>query len=164
MGRLDSRFTGVDDRVIAETPEFDPSLAAIRPPYTAAFNHYVRTELGYRTDVSYELMNPDVLEAWNWTEAGQGDLPGVGQRLRSALSLNSKLKVLVVHGYFDLATPYFASKYVMERLELDEAIFPNIQFRVYEGGHMFYTHDRAREQLYEDARALYEQSSRTPPN
>ncbi len=108
-------------------PALDPSLDPLVAPVVSSFNAYVRDELDYRTDVRYELMNPDVARAWNWAEAGLGDLPGVGARLRMALSLNPKLKILVAHGYFDLATPYFASKYVVERLELGEDIFPNLQ-------------------------------------
>ncbi len=97
-------------------PARDPSLDPLVAPVVSTFNAYVRDELGYRTDVRYELMNPDVAQSWNWAEAGLGDLPGVGLRLRRALSLNPRLKLLIAHGYFDLATPYFASKYVVERL------------------------------------------------
>jgi len=145
-------------------PKRDPSLDPLIAPVVSSFNAYVRDELGYRTDLRYELMNPDVAKYWNWAEGGLGDLPGVGQRLRSAFSLNPHLKLLIAHGYFDLATPYFASKYVVERLELDEAISPNLRLSVYAGGHMFYTHARAREQLYADVKALYETSSETPPH
>jgi len=143
-------------------PAPDPSLDPLIAPVTTSLNAYVLEELNYKTDMRYELMNPDVLQAWNWAEAGLGDLPGVGSRLRSGLSLNPDLKVLIAHGYFDLATPYFASKYIMERLELDEAIFPNLRLSVYPGGHMFYTRTDARENLYRDARALYEASSKGP--
>ena len=108
-------------------PARDPSLDPLIAPVVSSFNAYVRDELNYKTDLRYELMNPDVARAWNWAEAGLGDLPGVGTRLRAALSLNPTLKVLVTHGYFDLATPYFASKYVVERLELGEDIFPNLR-------------------------------------
>jgi carboxypeptidase C (cathepsin A) len=144
-------------------PARDPSLDPLVAPVVSSFSAYVRDELGYRTDVRYELMNPDVVKAWNWAEAGLGDLPGVGLRMRRAFSLNPRLKLLIAHGYFDLATPYFASKYVVERLELDEAISPNLRLNVYAGGHMFYTHLHAREQLYADVKALYESSSETPP-
>src|SRR5260221_4223419 len=56
VGRLDSRFKGIDESAVGETPDFDPSLAAIRPPYTAAFNHYVRTELGWKSDLPYYIL------------------------------------------------------------------------------------------------------------
>jgi len=143
-------------------PARDPSLDPLIAPVTSSLNAYVRDELNYRTDLRYELMNPDVARAWNWAEAGLGDLPGVGPRLRTALSLSPNLKVLVAHGYFDLATPYFASKYVLERLELGEDIFPNLRLSLYPGGHMFYTRADARRQFYNDARALYETPSVTP--
>jgi carboxypeptidase C (cathepsin A) len=144
-------------------PARDPSLDPLVAPVVSSFNAYVRDELGYRTDVRYEVMNPDVLRAWNWAEAGLGDLPGAGHRLRRALALNPRLKVLIAHGYFDLATPYFASKYVVERLELDAATSPNLRLNVYAGGHMIYSLARAREQLYSDAKALYEASPGPAP-
>jgi carboxypeptidase C (cathepsin A) len=156
VGIFDGSVSGPDpDPLTLAYPPHDPSFFTLVAPVVSAFNSYVRNALNYRTDMRYELINTDVLRAWNWTEGGSPELPGVGQRLRNALSLNPNLKVLIAHGYFDLATPYFASKYVVERLELDEAIFPNLQLRVYPGGHMFYTHTDAREQLYLDAEALY---------
>ncbi len=166
------RVTGIYDGSVsapdpepfrATYPQRDPSLDPLIAPVVSSFNAYVRDELGYLTDVRYELMNPDVSRAWNWTEAGLGDLPGVGPRLRSALSLNPHLKVLITHGYFDLATPYFASKYVLERLELDETISTNLSLAVYPGGHKYYTRADARMQSYRDAKALYEAAAAAPP-
>jgi carboxypeptidase C (cathepsin A) len=156
VGIFDGSVSGPDPEPLSlGYPPHDPSFFTLVAPVVSAFNAYVRDALNYRTDLRYELINAEVLRAWNWTEGGSPELPGVGQRLRNALSLNPNLKVLIAHGYFDLATPYFASKYVVERLELDEAVFPNLQLRVYAGGHMFYTHTNAREQLYLDAEALY---------
>jgi carboxypeptidase C (cathepsin A) len=163
VGIYDASISALDpDPFSAGYPARDPSLDPLVAPVMSSFNAYVRDELDYRTDVRYELTNPDVLRDWNWAEAGLGDLPGVGQRLRRALSLNPKLKVLLAHGYFDLATPYFASKYVVERLELDDNIFPNLRLSVYPGGHMFYTRADARTQFHADAKALYEASSLGP--
>jgi carboxypeptidase C (cathepsin A) len=160
VGIYDASVSAPDpDPFSSAYPARDPSLDPLVAPVVSSFNAYVRDELGYRTDVRYELTNPDVLRSWNWAEAGLGDLPGVGQRLRRALALDPRLKVLVAHGYFDLATPYFASKLVLERLELDEDIFHNLRLAVYSGGHMFYTRADARTQFYADARALYEASS-----
>ena len=156
VGIFDGSVSAADpERLTLAYPPHDPSFYTLIAPFVSAFNAYVRDALDYRTEMRYELVNAEVLRAWNWTEGGSPELPGVGQRLSNALALNPKLKVLIAHGYFDLATPYFASKYVIERLELDEAIFPNLQLRVYPGGHMFYTHTNAREQFYLDAEALY---------
>ena len=143
-------------------PARDPSLDPLVAPVVSSLNAYLRDELHYRTDLRYNVTNPEVARAWDWAEAGLGDLPGVGPRLRSGLALNPQLKVLIAHGYFDLATPYFASKYVVERLELDEAISPNLSLTVYPGGHMFYTRADARKQFYRDAKVLYQTSSATP--
>jgi len=163
VGIYDGSVSAPDPEPFKTTyPARDPSLDPLIAPIVSSFNAYVRDELDYRTDVRYELMNPDVSRAWNWTEAGLGDLPGMGPRLRSALSLNPHLKVLIMHGYFDLATPYFASKYVVERLELDETISPNLALAVYPGGHMFYIRADARIQSFRDAKALYETPAATP--
>jgi carboxypeptidase C (cathepsin A) len=143
------------DPFSGEYPARDPSIDPLVAPVASSLYTYVLDELGYKTGARYVLMNPDALRSWNWVEAGMGDLPGVGRRLRSALSLNPTLKVLVAHGYYDLATPYFASKYVIERLELDRTIAPNLSLTVYPGGHMFYTKASARERFYADAEALY---------
>jgi carboxypeptidase C (cathepsin A) len=157
VGLYDASLSAPDPDPFSLTyPARDPSLDPLVAPVVSSFNAYVRDELGYRTEVRYELMNPDVLQAWDWAEAGLGELPGVGQRLRRGLSLNPSLKVLIAHGYFDLATPYFASKYVVERLELDQAASPHLRLSVYPGGHMFYTHAASRSALYADAKAMYE--------
>ena len=101
-----------------------------------------------------ELTTPDT--------AGLGDLPGVGQRLRRAVALTPDLKILVAHGYFDLATPYFRLQVRAGALELDEDTFPNLQLSVYPGGHMFYTRVDARKQFHADAKVLYQASRRGP--
>ena len=156
VGIFDGSVSGPDPEPFnLAYPAHDPSLYTLIAPFVSAFNAYIRDDLNYRTEMRYELINVEVLRAWNWTEGGSAELPGVGQRLRNALALNPKLKVLIAHGYFDLATPYFASKYVIERLELDEAVFPHLQLRVYAGGHMFYTHADARDQLFLDVQTLY---------
>ena len=157
VGLYDASISAPDPDPFSLTyPSRDPSLDPLIGPVVSSFNGYVSDELGYLTDVRYELMNPDVLQAWDWAEAGLGDLPGVGHRLRRALSLNPNLKVLIAHGYFDLATPYFASKYVVERLELDQSTSPHLRLSVYPGGHMFYVNAASRSALYADVKALYE--------
>ncbi|MBL8235628.1 MAG: peptidase S10, partial [Bryobacterales bacterium] len=65
-GRLDSRFKGIDANAAGERPDFDPSMSAIRPPYTAAFNDYVRRELGYKSDAVYHILGGGFTSPWNW--------------------------------------------------------------------------------------------------
>ena len=66
VGRLDSRFKGVDESAATASPEYDPSLAAIRPPYTTTFNQYVRGELGYKTDLEYYILGEGITSPWEW--------------------------------------------------------------------------------------------------
>jgi len=138
VGRLDSRFKGIDERVVSERPEFDPSLTAIRPPYTAAFNQYVRSELGYKTDLSYYILGGGI-GPWEWGSARAG-FPDVSGALRGAFSKNADMKLFVASGHYDLATPYFATDYTLDHLGLEPAERARVTTREYEAGHMMYIH------------------------
>lgn len=134
VGRLDSRYTGFDGDGVAETPGFDPSLTAIRPPYTAMQNDYVRTELGYETDLEYHILRS--LD-WDWGSAGKGH-PQTSEALSAAFAKNPYLHLFVASGYYDLATPYFATKYTLNHMSLDPATRANIRTEEYPVGHMVY--------------------------
>jgi carboxypeptidase C (cathepsin A) len=148
VGRLDSRFTGVDDRAIAETPEFDPSLAAIRPPYTAMLNQYVRTELGYKSDLTYHILGGGI-GPWDWGSANSG-FPDVSGALREAFSKNPDMRLFVASGYYDLATPFFATGYTLGHLMLEPAERARVTTREYEAGHMMYIHEGELARLKRD--------------
>jgi carboxypeptidase C (cathepsin A) len=138
VGRLDSRFKGIDESAASETPDFDPSLAAIRPPYTAAFNHYVRTELNYKSDLHYYILGGGI-GPWEWGSAGEG-FPDVSGSLRSAFARNPEMKLFVASGYYDLATPYFATDYTLAHLGLEPEERARVTTREYAAGHMMYIH------------------------
>ena len=135
VGRLDSRFKGVEALAINERPEFDPSMLATTPPYTSAFNHYVRTELGIETDLTYETLSYAVNREWAWEK---GAMPATGQALRAAMAKNPFMKVLVAQGYYDLATPSFATEHMISHMNVDPELRDNVEIRTYEAGHMFY--------------------------
>ncbi len=135
VGRLDSRFKGVEALAVTEKPEFDPSMLAIRAPYTSTFNDYVRSNLGVQTDLTYEVMSDKVNEKWEWEK---GYLPTTGESLRSAMAKNAYMQVFVGQGYFDLATPYLATEYMITHMNIDPTLRKNVQVRNYEAGHMFY--------------------------
>ncbi|MGD9091464.1 MAG: hypothetical protein PVF74_01345 [Anaerolineales bacterium] len=135
VGRLDSRFKGVEALAVTEQPEFDPSMLAILPPYTSTFNDYVRSQLGVETDLTYEAMNRNVNEQWEWEK---GSLPSTGETLRSAMARNTYMKVFVGQGYYDLATPHFATQYMVSHMNIDPAQRDNVQIAFYPAGHMFY--------------------------
>ena len=157
VGRLDSRFKGVDESAATETPEYDPSLAAIRPPYTTTFNQYVRAELGYKTDLEYYILGEGITSPWEWgpSRSHQG-FPDTSDDLRSAFAKNPYMKLYVASGYFDLATPYFATEYTLTHLGLDPKLRGNIRTGEYEAGHMVYLESKSLEKLKREVAGFLE--------
>jgi carboxypeptidase C (cathepsin A) len=148
IGRLDSRFLGIDPDTLADGTHNDPSYTNIIGPYTAAFYDYVRRELNFEKDISYEILNGQV---WPWSYSQhENQFVYVAETLRQAMSINPHLKVFVANGYYDLATPYFATEYVFNHLGLDESLRGNISMGYYEAGHMMYIHMPALEALKRD--------------
>src|SRR5262249_25742983 len=120
VGRLDSRIKGIDISAATQEPEFDPSMTAIRPPYTALVNDYVRRELGYQTDTEYYILGGG-FEKWDWG-LEQFGFPDTGDALRSAFAKNPYMKLFAAYGYYDLATPYFATMYTLDHLGLEPGL------------------------------------------
>lgn len=138
VGRLDSRFKGIDRDSAGEHFEFDPSMANIMGCYTSAFNAYVRGELNFESDLPYEILT-DRVRPWSFAEF-ENNFVNVAETLREAMCTNPFLKVYVANGYFDLATPYFATEYTFNHLGLDESLRGNLRMGYYEAGHMMYIH------------------------
>ncbi|MGC1964636.1 MAG: peptidase S10 [Candidatus Sulfotelmatobacter sp.] len=138
VGRLDGRYTGPDPNGLLDTPFYDPTGSATQPPFTSVFNNYVRTELGYKTDMPYYVRAQDIgFDKWDWGSAIQG-FPDTASAMRQAIVKNPYLKILVMEGYYDLATPYFAANYAIQHLDLPQKYRDNISFTTYEAGHMVY--------------------------
>ena len=151
-GRLDSRYTGIDRDAAGERHEFDPSYALIQGPYTGLLNDYVRRELRFDSDLPYEILS-DRVQPWKFDEH-QNSYVNVGETLRQAMSMNPHLRVFVANGYYDLATPYLATRYTFDHLELDESLRGNVTMSYYEAGHMMYIHDPSLAQLRNDLAAF----------
>jgi carboxypeptidase C (cathepsin A) len=152
VGRLDSRFTGIDRDTLGEGPQDDPSMTSIHGPYTAAFNDYVRRELNFESDLPYEVLTGNV---WPWSYSEQeNQFVYVAEMLRRAMTINPFLKVFVANGYYDLATPFFGTEYTFSHLGLDESLRGNISMAYYEAGHMMYIHMPSLEQLKKDLAAF----------
>ena len=149
VGRLDSRFTGIDLTGSAATAEFDPSLTAIRPPYTAAFNQYVRTELGYKSDLEYYILGGG-FQGWDFGTGQRGGYPDTAEALREAFAKNPYMKLFVGNGYFDLATPYFATQYTLNHMGFDATQHARITLGYYPAGHMMYIRDESLGNLKKD--------------
>jgi carboxypeptidase C (cathepsin A) len=143
IGRYDSRFSGPTYDLLTENFEYDPSFSAVAGAFTAGFNSYVREDLKYNPERNYETINPEAGRNWDWkhTAANQTFFPGapnVEGDLIEALLENTHLEVQVENGYFDMATPFFATEYTMDHLGLPEKLQKHIHLEYYTAGHMMY--------------------------
>lgn len=137
----------------------DPVLDTVTALLARAFGVYAPSELNYRAEGTYQVLNPAVGRNWQWMSGRRSQgFQGAADGLKEAMSLHPDLQVLVAHGYYDLVTPYLATSYTIRQMELDEAIRPNLVEKIYDGGHMLYTHEAARAALYSDAKALYQRT------
>jgi carboxypeptidase C (cathepsin A) len=135
IGRFDSRYKGpVRDR-LAISMEYDPSGEGVFSAFTSTMNHYMRSELDYESDLSYEILTGAV-QPWNWGE-NNGYL-NVGETLADSLTRNPFLKIHVSDGYYDMATPYFATRYTVNHLGAAPELRKNITVDSYTAGHMMY--------------------------
>jgi carboxypeptidase C (cathepsin A) len=148
VGRIDSRFKGIDRDAAGELYDYDPSMTNIIGPYTATFNDYVRGDLKFETDLPYEIMTPRV-HPWSFDEH-ENQYVNVAETLRKAMTTNPHLKVTVANGYYDLATPYLATRYTFDHLGIDPTLEKNLSMTYYEAGHMMYIHLPSLAQLKND--------------
>ncbi|MHA6289351.1 S10 family peptidase [Maricaulis sp. CAU 1757] len=151
VGRLDSRFTGVEVDGVGENPETDPSFYGIDGSFTAAMlDHFTRT-LG--VDISEYYSTIGGVRGWNWDagSSGNNNYINVAPWIARAMRQNSDLEVLVTQGYYDLATPFFAAELMFAQPGFDQ---DRVTFTYYEAGHMMYIHEPSLVQFTEDVRAL----------
>ncbi len=168
VGRLDARFTGPAGDVLQTRPSHDPQSTAISSAYTSAFNSYVRDELGYDGDREY--VPSGGVRDWNWGRQGGGAFvrgggtPNVAPDLAEAIKRNPHLEVLLVNGIYDLATPYFAAVWTMDRMGLPPDLRDNIQRADFAAGHMMYVDQSLLPQWKETLDAFIRRTSgATPP-
>jgi carboxypeptidase C (cathepsin A) len=143
VGRLDSRFEGIDADAAGERPEYDPSEASYEGAFVATFQDYVRRDLKWESEAYYTVSAN--VRPWDRT----GDTQ-VAEVLRGAMTQQTHLKLLVVCGYYDLATPFNGIEHTVSHMGLDPTIRKNAGFTYYESGHMVYIDDKARDKLHKD--------------
>jgi carboxypeptidase C (cathepsin A) len=145
-GRVDSRFTGDMINLLGESAVYDPMLSAIGPAYLAAFMDYYRNDLKVEDVGNYAVFG-DVFAKWDWRHAQPGlngfklPFPNTAVDLAYAMKQNPSMQVLVQQGYYDLATPFLATEYVIDHLDLTDELRSNIHLDFYDAGHMMYIHE-----------------------
>lgn len=158
VGRLDSRYTGVDYDSAGETPDNDPSFYGIDGAYTAAINAYVRQDLNLKIDREYVTIGG--VGDWDWRLGGDRDLDAylnVTPYLSKALRENSGLRIFVGQGWYDFATPFFGAEYALSRTGVPA---DRVQFKYYDAGHMMYVREADLEKLSGDLRAFIRAGAR----
>ena len=156
LSRYDGGITAPDPNPSSRYPEDDPILEGTIAPYTRAFTAYARNELGFATDLPYQLLNHEVSRHWEWRDGeggGRASL-GAGDELARALALEPRLRVLIAHGLTDLTTPYMMSRFVIDHLP-SNVTSERVSLKLYAGGHMMYMRTASRHRLHDDAQAFY---------
>jgi carboxypeptidase C (cathepsin A) len=158
-GRIDSRFTGESINLIGENLSYDPFFPSVGPAFVATFNDYYRNELKVNMEQKYIVSGG----LWNkWDDRHQ--LPNgqkspwanTGVDLSYAMRQNPNMKVLVQQGYYDLATPYGATMYFIDHMDISEKLQKNISLKLYEAGHMMYVHEESMMRFKQDLAAFIE--------
>ena len=147
VGRLDSRYTTYGLHAASnEGPPWDPTDSSIDAPYTTAINQYLRETLKYNPPIPYRTEIYDIIysngSSWDFTH-DRREPTNVAPDLADAMTQNPNLKVFSANGYYDFATPFFATMYTLQHLEIAPALRSNITFGFYQSGHMIYLDDNA---------------------
>ena len=130
VGRLDSRYLGIDKKRAGEKPDYNSELTSWLHSFTPAINHYLRDVLKYKTDLTYNMFGP--VSPWDRSNDNTGD------NLRQAMAQNPYLHVMIQSGYYDGATTYFDAKYSMWQLDPSGRMKDRLRFEGYRSGHMMY--------------------------
>jgi carboxypeptidase C (cathepsin A) len=171
-GRIDARFTGYTGNLLAETAQGDPEGPAVGGAFTALLNMYNHDELKFGKDKQYN--NRSGGGGWNWTRTAGGGRGGGGgggfpsapnsqNDLAQAMLTNPRLLVQVENGYYDMATPFFATEFTMTHLGLPAELQKNIKLNYYSAGHMMYLRDQDRVALHNDIAEFIERATNFAP-
>ena len=147
--------TFASDDPYPETPAArgpDPILDGMIRAYGGAFAGYARNELGFKTEMTYNLLDGSISSKWDW-EQGHGQ-PGVTDDLRVLLALTPSFRLMIAHGYSDMVTPYAVTRYLLQHLPPFEGK-ERTELKLYRGGHMFYLDPESRKAFTADARTMY---------
>jgi carboxypeptidase C (cathepsin A) len=150
VGRLDSRYLGIDRKEAGERPDFNSELTSWLHSFTPAINYYFRNNLNFQTDIKYNMFGP----VYPWNRDGDN----TGENLRQAMAQNPYLNVMVQSGYYDGATTYFNAKYTMWHLDPSGKMKDRLSFKGYRSGHMMYLRAEDLKTANDDIREFIERT------
>ena len=163
VGRVDSRFIGLTFDLRAKDSETDPHMNAIRFAYAGAFLDYLHADLKFGVGKTYVPSNFSLGDKWKWqhhtVDGGDQMAVNTGYDLARALVEDTHLKVLVLNGYFDLATPFSGTEYMMNHLGVGPDVHARISMKYYEAGHMMYIHPPSLQKMKSDLDAFINETS-----
>jgi carboxypeptidase C (cathepsin A) len=167
-GRLDTRFSGPDIDPLSKESDYDPQAAALSSAYTSAFNAYVRGTLGYGHDKVFKP-SINVFRSWDWRHKPPGSpfapeaATNVMPDLAMAMKYNPTLKVMLLGGYYDLATPFYEGWYEMHHLPIPEKLQANIEYHYYPSGHMVYARTSDLKTMHDDVAGFIKRTEHPLP-
>jgi carboxypeptidase C (cathepsin A) len=161
VGRLDARFLGVSFDLLGEEADYDPQSAAISSAFTAAFLDYLHGDLKFGIGKTYNVTAFNIGGQWDFKHRAPGvpfplPVPDTALDLAHAMGYNPNLKVLVLNGLYDLATPFLATESTFDHLGLEKSLRDHVQMKYYEAGHMMYVHEPSLKQFKADIAAFYD--------
>jgi len=153
VSHYDATFASDDPYPETASPRGpDPILDGLIRGYGSAFVGYARDELGFKTEISYDLLDAGIANKWDW-QKGRGE-PSATDDLRVLLALSPSFRLLIAHGYSDMVTPYSVTRYLLQHLPPFEGK-DRAELKLYRGGHMFYLDPDSRKAFSTDVRTMY---------
>ena len=165
-GRLDSRFIGINQDLLAQNADYDPQSAAISPAYIAGFLDYFYNELKADKSLTYSITAGRRKGfAWDWKHEGNirwnsTAAINTGIDMARAMTRDPHVKVLILNGYYDIATVFYGVEHTLDHLDLQPEVRENIIMKYYEAGHMMYTHPPSMVKFREDVKSFIEDALR----
>ena len=145
VGRIDARYKGINPDIQDEGTSEDPQSDQVSPPFVSSFLNYYYTDLKVNRKYQYAI-NSYGAEGfkWDWGRSKNGNdaglfVPNTGEDLANLMAKDPQLRILVLNGYYDLATAFFATEFSFDHLNLDKTVKKNVMMKYFESGHMMYT-------------------------
>ena len=165
FGRYDARFMGYDTDAVGETPGYDPSDTGISGVFVGAFHDYIQRELKFNSQEPYLLSAPGINQAWDWKHRpaggrgfGEQTQPDTAIDLADTIRKNPRLRVFSANGWFDLATPFYATEWDLNHMSLPPHLVNNVEYGYYPAGHMVYLNVDALKQMKSDLAKFYDKT------